>query len=361
MGSAEERTERLEALAAQIRACTACRLHEHRNAAVPGEGAFDASVLIVGEAPGREEDASGRPFAGSAGAILDRALAAAGLGRKDAFVTNAVKCRPPENRTPKPDEIEACRTYLLQQIDCVRPKVILALGTSALRGLVGPRVELQQVRSRELRYGAVPVIATYHPAAVLYRRRLERELRRDVGKAARTLRLPRPRVRSGPPREGRPSETAISSGAVVANPDGRILLLRRADEDIWCLPKGTVEPGETLEATALREVEEESGLKVKLLRPLLTIHYAYYWPPRDVNVDKTVAYFLSEPVGGRLNPEHGFDEARWVGGGQALRLLHWKNDKDVVGRALAILGARGATGRRIGPRPQAKRSRGPRA
>lgn len=357
MGAEEARGEQLEALAHQVRACTLCPLHEGRTLAVPGEGPFDASVLIVGEAPGREEDASGRPFVGSAGAVLTKVLASAGLSREDAFITNVVKCRPPGNRAPKPDEIEACRPYLLRQHELVRPKVIVALGSSALRGLLGPGVELREARSRELRHRETPVVGTYHPAAVLYRRKLEAELRRDVQRAARVLRASKPRVRSGRPRSGRPFETTISSGAVVANPDGRILLLRRADEDIWCLPKGTVEAGETLEATAIREVLEESGLRVKLLRPLLTIHYKYYWPPRDVNVDKTVAYFLSEPVGGGLKPERGFDEARWVSGAQALRLLHWKNDRDVVRGALAILADREATGRRRGPPPGAKRSR----
>lgn len=126
---------------------------------------------------------------------------------------------------------------------------------------------------------------------------------------------------------------------MIADPEGRILLLKRVDEDIWCLPKGTVESGEVLEATGVREILEETGLKVKLLRPLLTIHYQYYWPPRTANVDKTVAYFLAEPVGGRLRLEGGFDEGRWVNRAQAMRLLHWKNDRDVVAKAFEILRA----------------------
>lgn len=357
MGAEEDRGEDLDALARQVRACTQCPLHEQRTQAVPGEGPVDASVLIVGEAPGREEDATGRPFVGSAGAILAKVLASAGLSREDAFITNIVKCRPPGNRAPRPDEVEACRPYLLRQHELVQPKVIVALGSSALRGLLGPGVDLKEARGRDLHLGQTPVVGTYHPAAVLYRRKLEEDLRRDLQRAARMLRASKPRVRSGHPRAGRPFETTISSGAVVANPDGRILLLRRADEDIWCLPKGTVEAGETLEATAVREVLEESGLRVKLLRPLLTIHYKYYWPPRDMNVDKTVAYFLSEPVGGRLRPERGFDEARWVSGAQGLRLLHWKNDRDVVRGALTILADREATGRGRGPPPGARRSR----
>jgi len=151
---------------------------------------------------------------------------------------------------------------------------------------------------------------------------------------ARSKRL---RIRSGPLRETKPTRPATSSGAVIAGPDGRILLLKRADEEIWCLPKGTVEPGETLEETAIREVQEETGLRVKLLRPLHEVRYSFYWPPAGVNYDKTVTYFLAEPIGGHLAPEPGFDEARWVTRPEALRLLHWKNDMDVIARAFEAI------------------------
>lgn len=343
MGSAEEaRREALDRLAAEVRACTRCRLHESRTLAVPGEGPLDANVLVVGEAPGREEDAVGRPFVGSAGKVLDAALTSAGLARDEVFVTNVVKCRPPKNRRPKSDEVEACRPYLLEQIDLVRPKVLVTLGATGLAALLGPGVELKDARARAHLVHGLPLVATYHPAAVLYNRRLERDLRKDLRKVGRTLRPAKPRVRSGPPRAGVGFETSVSSGGVVANVEGRIILLKRADEDIWCLPKGTLEAGETLEAAATREILEETGLRVKLLRPLVTIHYKYYWPPKGVNVDKTVAYFLAEPIGGRVSLEGGFDEARWVTRAQAVRLLHWKNDKDVVTSAFEILRGTGA-------------------
>lgn len=337
-GDEEARRAALEDHATQIRACTRCRLHEERTLAVPGEGPVGADVLLIGEAPGREEDAAGRPFVGSAGKILRAALEAAGISSEEAFITNVVKCRPPKNRAPKADEVEACHPYLEAQIDAVRPKVLVTLGATGLRSLLGPAFELKAARSKVLRHGGLPLIATYHPAAVLYNRKLERDLRKDLMKVARLLRPPKPRVRSAPPRPGVGFETAVSSGGVVVDAEGRILLLKRADEDIWCLPKGTVEPGETLEGTALREIVEETGLKVKLLRPLLTIHYRYYWPPRGTNIDKTVAYFVAEPVGGRLRLEGGFDEGRWVHLAQAMRLLHWKNDRDVVEKAFEILG-----------------------
>src|SRR5207249_7181685 len=126
--------ETLEDLARQIRGCTLCRLHEGRTHAVPGEGPAGAKVLLVGEGPGRHEDEAGRPFVGAAGRVLDAALAKAGIPREDVFITNVVKCRPPENRRPRADEIAACRPYLAAQIRLVHPGVIVTLGDTALRG-----------------------------------------------------------------------------------------------------------------------------------------------------------------------------------------------------------------------------------
>ena len=344
----------LDRTARAVRACVRCRLHETRNFAVPGEGPARAGVLLVGEAPGKDEDGSGHPFVGRAGHILDRALGSAGLRRRDVYITNVVKCRPPGNRTPRADEIETCRPYLLAQTAALRPTIIVTLGTTALRSLLGSAVELNGVRGRLLEFEGVPLLPTYHPAAVLYNRRLERVLVADLRKAARHPDLHGARVRSGPPRAGKPTRRTRSSGGVVHDPEGRILLLKRADEEVWCLPKGTVEAGETLETTAVRETAEETGLQVRLLRPVRTVAYGYYWPPEDVNYAKRVSYFLAEPVGGRLDLESGFDGFRWVDRSQALELLRWPNDRDVVSRALDLLpparptggtsgGGRGAT------------------
>jgi uracil-DNA glycosylase family 4 len=185
MLSEEDRRRTLEATANVIRACTLCRLHATRTNAVPGEGPILGPVLLLGEAPGRDEDAAGRPFVGRAGRILDATLGAARLPREQVFITNVVKCRPPKNRRPKPDEVATCRPYLMGQIACVQPRVIVTLGATALRGLLGPGHELKTTRGKLLHLGGVPVVATYHPAAVLYNRRLEPELREDLEKVAR--------------------------------------------------------------------------------------------------------------------------------------------------------------------------------
>ena len=199
--SAESRRRIIETTAAAVRVCKACRLHATRTTAVPGEGARDAAVLILGEAPGRDEDASGRPFVGRAGKVLNRALEAAGLPRESVFITNVVKCRPPGNRKPKAKERAACRPFLLAQIAAIRPKMIVTLGSTALRGLIGPGSDFKSARGRTLQFGEVPVRATYHPAAVLYNRNLERALRRDLRTFVRATR-PR-RVPGGSPRGNR--------------------------------------------------------------------------------------------------------------------------------------------------------------
>ncbi len=145
-----------------------------------------ARILVLGEAPGRDEDASGRPFVGRAGRILDAALEAAGLDRASVFVTNVVKCRPPGNRRPRRDEVVACAPFLRAQIDALRPRLVVTLGATALRGLLGPGHELRAVRGRALEFRGIRVVATYHPAAVLYNRTLETVIRRDLRNAVRS-------------------------------------------------------------------------------------------------------------------------------------------------------------------------------
>src|SRR2546422_11513153 len=241
----------------------------------------------------------------------------------------------------------------MTQIAAVRPKVLVTLGSTALKGLLGTGLDLKDARGKTLAFGDIPVLPTYHPAAILYNRRLEPTLRNDLRKAAKLGAAKRARIRSGPPRKGRPTQATASSGAAVVGPGDRILLLRRADEDIWCLPKGTVEPGETLEETAVREVREETGLQVRILAPLTEIRYRFYSPRDGANVDKRVVYFLAERVGGRLKLEPGFDDARWFTKSDALRRLHFENDRNIVRRAFEALA--GSTGRIRGRGPAARR------
>ncbi len=329
--------EGLADLAARIRECTLCRLHEGRTHAVPGEGPERATLFLIGEGPGRNEDERGRPFVGAAGKILEAALAKAGLSREEVFVTNAVKCRPPENRKPRADEVAACRPYLLAQIEAVRPGAIVTLGDTALRTLQGPGTDLASARRRRrLVHVGIPVIATYHPAAAIYNRSLVATIAKDIARATRAARAP-VRIRSGRPRPSKPTRPAVSSGCAVMNAEGRVLLLRRADEGLWCLPKGTLEPGETEGPAAVREVREETGLEVRIVAPLTEVRYGFYSPEDDMNVDKRVAYFLAERIGGRLALEPLFEDARWCTRSEALRLLHYENDRDVVRAAFRAL------------------------
>src|SRR5207245_4279965 len=236
--------------------------------------------------------AAGRPFVGFAAKVLKSALTTARLSRKDVFVMNVVKCRPPANRAPKADEMEACRPYLQSQTEAVRPRVLVTLGSTALHSVQGPGARLSEARGRDLAFDGIPVRATYHPAAALYNPRLDAGLRADLRSIARRVRKKPARVRSTPPRAGKPVRPGRSAGAVVMNREGRALLLRKAGGAVWVLPNGTLEPGQADEEAAVRDVQEETGLRVKLLRPLTAVRSAFYWPPDGVNVDKTVAYFV---------------------------------------------------------------------
>jgi Uracil-DNA glycosylase len=170
----------LEGLSREILTCAKCPLHRHRKNAVPGEGSAKLGIMIVGEAPGASEDETGRPFVGAAGQLLTEALARLGVSRGDVYITNVVKCRPPNNRAPTREEVEACLPYLLRQITLLRPRRIIALGLVGARtllSLMGKRVrKMEEVRGRCFR-GRIAgveaeVCATYHPAAVLRNPRL---------------------------------------------------------------------------------------------------------------------------------------------------------------------------------------------
>jgi uracil-DNA glycosylase len=157
----------LDALREVALGCPRCRLAETRRHVVFGEGSAAAQVVVVGEAPGADEDRTGRPFVGPAGKLLTLLLASVGLAREEVYICNVLKCRPPGNRNPQPDEIEACSPYLLRQIELIRPQVVLACGTFAAQTLLRTTVSIGQLRGRVHEYQGVPLVPTYHPAALL--------------------------------------------------------------------------------------------------------------------------------------------------------------------------------------------------
>jgi len=157
----------LSAYEEQINQCKRCRLGESRINFVFGVGSPDADLMFIGEAPGQQEDEQGEPFVGRAGKLLDKILAAIGLKRDEVFIANVLKCRPPNNRDPKPDEIEECEPYLVQQIQMIQPKVIIALGRIAANTLLKESMALRDMRNKTWNYHGTDLVATYHPAALL--------------------------------------------------------------------------------------------------------------------------------------------------------------------------------------------------
>ncbi len=175
-------------LAGETAACQACGLCKQRQRAVLGVGAIDAPWLFVGEGPGADEDAQGEPFVGQAGKLLDVMLAAAGLARgREVYIANVVKCRPPGNRTPSIEEAQACAPFLDRQIDLIQPKLIVALGKTAVTRLTDSDASMASLRGRLHHYRGIPVIATYHPAYLL--RNLPEKLKawEDLLLARRTM------------------------------------------------------------------------------------------------------------------------------------------------------------------------------
>ncbi len=166
--SREERLAALAEIAAEVAGCTVCRLCEGRNHAVPGEGVLDPVIMIIGEGPGAEEDSSGRPFVGPAGRYMDKWMQAIELSReKDLFIGNVIKCRPPGNRDPLPDESAACREYLDRQIDILKPRVILTVGRIAMQLLLETGDGIGKRHGRQYEYRGIPLLPTYHPSGVL--------------------------------------------------------------------------------------------------------------------------------------------------------------------------------------------------
>ncbi|MYD36739.1 MAG: uracil-DNA glycosylase [Dehalococcoidia bacterium] len=164
--------EALRAIAGEIAVCTECRLAQGRTNAVPGEGAPDADVMFIGEGPGYYEDQQGRPFVGAAGKFLDELLASIGWARKDVYITNTVKCRPPDNRDPQNDELDTCESlYLRRQLELVNPTLLVTLGRFSLTRLF-PRQSISRARGQLLYKDGLAVYPIYHPAAALHQQRL---------------------------------------------------------------------------------------------------------------------------------------------------------------------------------------------
>ena len=157
----------LEEVAERIRTTHCCGLCSNRVNAVPGDGNPEARLVLVGEGPGANEDAQGKPFVGQAGNLLNGILEAIEVPRESVYITNIVKCRPPQNRKPLPDEIAACIPYLHRQLEIIQPKVILALGSTAAEAMLGVRKSLGELRNKVHTYNGIPLVVTYHPAALL--------------------------------------------------------------------------------------------------------------------------------------------------------------------------------------------------
>jgi uracil-DNA glycosylase len=182
----------LQEIADVVAACRRCALYATALNPVPGDGNPDADLMIVGEAPGANEDAQGKPFVGQAGQLLTKIIEAIDLKREDVFIANVLKHRPPGNRNPMPDEVVACSPYLVRQIELVRPKVILALGTFAAQTLLETKLTIGRLRGQVHRFYGVPLIVTYHPAALLRNPAWKRPTWEDVQLARRILDRARP-------------------------------------------------------------------------------------------------------------------------------------------------------------------------
>ena len=176
-----ERRAALSELNSQVNACRACPLGGMRNRAVPGEGRIDAEIMFIGEAPGYYEDQQGRPFVGAAGQFLEQLLASIGLKRTDVFIANVIKCRPPQNRDPLPEEISACSGFLARQIEIIDPKAIVTLGRYSLSKFL-PGTPISKIHGQGRKVAGRWVVPMYHPAAALHQGSLRRTIEEDFKK-----------------------------------------------------------------------------------------------------------------------------------------------------------------------------------
>jgi len=165
--SSGSKAERLLHLAQEVERCRRCSLYKTRTHAVVSDGTPDARLVFVGEAPGRDEDLQGKPFVGAAGQLLTKMILAMGFRREEVYICNVLKDRPPSNRTPLPEEVEACLPFLAEQLRIIQPKVICVLGAVAAKALLGPHIAITKVRGQVWDYEGIPTIPTFHPAYLL--------------------------------------------------------------------------------------------------------------------------------------------------------------------------------------------------
>lgn len=218
MRTAAERREELKVLYATVRDCTRCPLHQGRTQAVFGAGNADAELMFIGEAPGASEDRLGLPFVGAAGKLLDRLLGEIGLDRKDVWIGNVLRCRPPDNRDPQPREIEACQDYLFRQVRLIEPSVICTLGNFSTKLLRGDTTGISRLHGQEelrvIGSRAVRLYPLYHPAAALYTPSMLETLRSDFQRIPGLLAQGAPEQPGGaedPPEADEELESALAA------------------------------------------------------------------------------------------------------------------------------------------------------
>jgi DNA polymerase len=193
--SPEDAEKALREIASRVDACTQCSLHETRTNVVPGQGAAAPEIMFIGEAPGADEDKQGLAFVGRAGKLLTKMIEAMGYAREQVFIGNILKCRPPENRTPMPDEMATCLPYLKEQIAVLKPRVMVALGGTAVKSLFDVQTGITKMRGTWLSFEGIDVMPTYHPAYLLRNPAAKREVWEDLQAVLRHLGRPIPEVK----------------------------------------------------------------------------------------------------------------------------------------------------------------------
>jgi DNA polymerase len=179
--------QRLEEIRNELGNCRRCKLHRTRRTIVFGEGNKKARLMLIGEGPGNDEDVQGRPFVGKAGQLLTKILQAIEIEREEVYIANIIKCRPPQNRNPEPDEIESCYPFLLKQIQAIRPRIICALGTFSAQTLLKTDIKITALRGKIYDFSGIQLFPTYHPAYLLRNPEKKREVWEDMKQIAKTL------------------------------------------------------------------------------------------------------------------------------------------------------------------------------